>query len=418
MMWLVLALLTLLAAGFVIYPLIKKPAPSALDRSDNSHLDASKETSGLVKQANVVLYKEQLAELDQQLADGEIDQQQHAEIVAEQQRLLLVDSPAEPLSAESSVAETGKGHRGAWLLMLCLLLVPLLSFGLYQMIGASDDVEISELLQRANTPMSSDEQAALSQTIQKKIARRLISDPDNDFYRVTLARMQMEDGNFAAASSSYQQVVNSNPSDPDLLAEYAQALYFLAGNKFDGEAGLVLDNALAVDPNNRTALGLKGIRAFESGDYRLAMNSWQTALNAIPPGSPQAQALQSGILRARKELGEALPALNVEVSISENITPDSGLMVYVFAREWQGKPMPLAVAKLSVDELPATVTLDDSMAMMGGQQLSSVDIVEVVARVSMTGSAIPSEGDYQGSSGALKMTDSSQVIQLVIDHQL
>ena len=432
-MWLVLALLTLLAVSFVIYPLIRTaPKPFAEEVYG---------VSGLAERANVVLFKEQLAELDRQLADGEIDGVQHAELVSEQKRLLLVDAPAlgdaqtedsQTSSTEDALTlktlkQTESKGRGAWLLMTCLLLVPLLAFSLYQVLGFNEDVDIAELLeQRATKLMSSEGYAEASQQLQRKISRRLSRDPEHVLYWVTLARLQMDDNNFKGATTSYEQTVKWAPDDAELMAEYAQALYFVEGNKFSGVAGVTLNKALALNPSNRTALGLQGIRAFETKDYRLAIASWQSALMSINPASQQAQALQSGIIRARKMLGEALPSLTVNVSLSPELSAVSGQQVYVFARKWQDKTqdtpqikmMPLAVAKLSVDDLPATVILDDSMAMPGGDFLSSVSAVQIVARVSSTGSAIPSEGDFEGATGELSMSDHKQNLEVVIDRQL
>lgn len=422
-MWLVLALLTLLAVSFVIYPLIRTaPKPFAEEVYG---------VSGLAERANVILFKEQLAELDRQLADGDIDDVQYAELVSEQKRLLLADAPAlgdsQASFTESALKlKTNKG-RGAWLLMTCLLLVPLMAFSLYQVLGSNEDVDIAELLeQRATKLMSSESYAETSQQLQRKISRRLRSDPEHVFYRVTLARLQMDDNNFKGAAASYEQAVKWASGDSELMAEYAQALYFEEGNQFSGTAGVILNKALVLNRNNRTALGLQGIRAFETKDYRLAIASWQSALRAISLGSPQAQALQSGITRARKMLGEALPSLTVNVSLSPELKAAPGQQVYVFARQWQDKTqgapkvqmMPLAVAKLSVDDLPVTVVLDDSMAMPGGDFLSSATAVQVVARVSITGSAIPSEGDFEGATGELSMSDHKQKLDVVIDRRL
>ncbi|WP_461482138.1 c-type cytochrome biogenesis protein CcmI [Porticoccus sp.] len=396
-MWLVLGLLALTAAAFVIFPLLRKS--SVAEVADPVH-------------ANVLLYREQLSELDRQLADGEMDAAQYAELVAEQQRLLLAD--------ETTVAaRAGATGRGAWLLLTGLLLVPLLSFSLYQMLGAGDDVAITSLMERrAQGDLDAEADAALRQQLQQRIARRLQSQPDNIYYQVTLARLQLEQGDFLQASATYQQAVALSPDDAELLAEYAQAVYFAAGNRFAGTAGDALDRALAADPNNLTALGLQGIRAFEGGDYRLAMASWQTALRAIPPATPQAQALQAGIERARQQLGEALPSLQVSVALAPGLSADPSQLVYVFAREWQGPPMPLAVARLRVSDLPTTVTLDDSMAMPGGKPLSSANKVQVVARVSKSGSAIPAAGDLEGSSEALSFAGEAVQQIVVIDRQL
>lgn len=453
-MWLVLALLTFLAVAFVIYPLIRRaPKPVAEEVYG---------ATGVVQRANVVLFKEQLADFDRQLLEGDIDDAQYAELVAEQKRLLLADasglvdsevksgtdsgvkdtstSETKPAVDDTSLstsptlttANTPKSEasRGAWLIMASMLLVPLLAFSLYQMLGASDDVNIAELLEHRANAFSTEgrvteEYAVLGKKIQHKIARRLQSKPDHVFYQVTLARLQMEDNNFESARESYQQALRWSPDDAELMAEYAQVLYFLADSKFEGEPGAALDRALSLDPNNRTALGLQGIRAFGEGNYALAMTSWQTALKTINPASQQAQALQSGIFRARKMLGdqslsdkasdENLPVLEVKVSLSQQLKANPDQSVYVFAREWQGRPMPLAVVKLSVADLPTSVILDDSMAMPGGKRLSSARAIQIVARVSSTGSAIPSEGDFEGVSGEIAASDLMEGASALID---
>ncbi|MEZ5529976.1 MAG: c-type cytochrome biogenesis protein CcmI [Porticoccaceae bacterium] len=396
-MWLVLGLLTLVAAAFVIYPLVRKERGA--ETADPVH-------------ANVVLYREQQAELDRQLADGEIDTAQHGELLAEQQRLLLADeTDASPQAVSSG--------RGAWLLLVGLLLLPLLSFGIYQMLGASDDVAITSLMeQRMQGDLDAEGDQQLRQQLVKRIDRRLQSQPDNLYYLVSLARLQLEDNDFLQASATYQKAVKLSPEDAELLAEYAQAVYFASGNRFDGAAGEALDRALAADPNNLTALGMQGIRAFESGDYRLAISSWQTALRAIHPALPQAKALQAGIDRARQQLGVELPSLQVQVALASDLKADPNQLVYVFAREWQGPPMPLAVARLQVSDLPATVTLDDTMAMPGGKLLSSASQIQVVARVSQSGSAVPAPGDLEGVSEALSLSEGSVSQAVIIDRQL
>ncbi|MEH6529600.1 MAG: c-type cytochrome biogenesis protein CcmI, partial [Porticoccus sp.] len=382
--------------GFVIYPLLKK-SPQQL--------------STVPVSTNVALFNERLSELDNQRADGDLDEAQYGELVAEQQRLLLADEP------QRSQRNVSKG-RGAWLLLTGLLLIPLLAFSLYQMLGASDDVVITQLLEKRASESTNPNDLLVKQQLKNKISRRLLSQPDNLYYLLILARLHMEDSDFQQASIAYEGAVRLTPNDANLLAEYAQAAYFRDGNVFEDGAGAVLDNALALDPGNLTAQGLHGIRSFESGDYQQAIASWQIALRAIHPNTPQARALQSGIARARSQLGEALPSVKVQVTISPELAISPEMVVYVYAREWQGMPMPLAVAKLQAADLPATVTLDDTMAMPGGKLLSSVETVEVVARLSVSGSATPAEGDLEGSSGALKIADHTEIVAVVIDHKL
>jgi len=71
--------------------------------------------------------------------------------------------------------------------------------------------------------------------------------------------------------------------------------------------------------------------------------------------------------------------------------------------------------RLSADQLPTTVVLSDANSMIEGRTLSSVDEVQVVARVSFGGSAVPASGDLLGEARHAKgaVPDLSVVINKV-----
>jgi len=79
--------------------------------------------------------------------------------------------------------------------------------------------------------------------------------------------------------------------------------------------------------------------------------------------------------------------------------------------------MPLAAQKLTAADLPATVTLSDSQALMADQNLSSVDQVKLIARLSTTGSATPQSGDWETVSEVIELRDINSPLSLEINSQ-
>jgi cytochrome c-type biogenesis protein CcmH len=106
----------------------------------------------------------------------------------------------------------------------------------------------------------------------------------------------------------------------------------------------------------------------------------------------------------------------VKVGISEELRAKlpADATLFVFARAKNGMPMPLAVVRLPVSALPATVTLDDSKAMAPQAALSKFDTVEIVARVSRSGKPLPTSGDFEGSVPSVA-TASRDPVAVMID---
>jgi len=136
-----------------------------------------------------------------------------------------------------------------------------------------------------------------------------------------------------------------------------------------------------------------GAPSVESADSRVGAE----ALAVSPqPQSPVPSA-------AATIVNAAAPA---GTSISGTITLASALLqqagptdtLFVYARAMDGPPVPLAVIRKQVKDLPMDFTLDDSMGIWSSAKLSAFSKVIVTARISKSGEGQPNNGDLQGQS--------------------
>ena len=110
---------------------------------------------------------------------------------------------------------------------------------------------------------------------------------------------------------------------------------------------------------------------------------------ALPPTSSTDTTLNPSAPPARLSvLVELDPAVGQQVNTTDT--------VFVYARPIDGSKMPIAITRRRAVEFPLRVILDDSLAVMPSQKLSDVEQVEVVARISRTGNAMPTSGDIIG----------------------
>jgi len=108
--------------------------------------------------------------------------------------------------------------------------------------------------------------------------------------------------------------------------------------------------------------------------------------------------------------------LHVLVDVGDQVRQrfNANDIVFVYAKAKQGPRMPLAAKRITLADLPQTIILDDSMAMVEGMNISAFDELVVSARVSKSGSAIAQSGDFIGQ---VNVTDKNAGIKLnvVID---
>jgi cytochrome c-type biogenesis protein CcmH len=154
---------------------------------------------------------------------------------------------------------------------------------------------------------------------------------------------------------------------------------------------------------NMKALALAGTIEFNRRQFAAAAGYWQRMLPHVEPGSEDARIIQENINEATQLAGGAAPAgkslqgtVALSAKLKDKAAPDD--TVFIYARAAEGPPMPLAVQRVKVRDLPARFSLTDAMAMAPGMTLSAHPRVVVTARISKSGQASAQPGDLTGAS--------------------
>ena len=247
-----------------------------------------------------------------------------------------------------------------------------------------------------------------NQQMAARLEQAVKDNPDSAEAWYFLGRLYMGEGRAAEAAKAFEQVIRVAGREPELLGQWAQALYFSGSKQWSAQLQALPDEALRQDPNEVTSLGLLGIAAFEDQRFADAVGYWQRLLAQMPADDPSRSSIESGIAQAREQAqaaGQSLPEAVVNKSmavirVSVDLAPEvkakvqPGDAVFVFARAASGPPMPLAVKRLTVADLPAQVELSDADAMMAQLKLSSFPEIQLVARISRSG--VATQGEWVG----------------------
>ena len=281
--WIIAALLILFALWFVLPPLVQKDND---DKSDDR------------RAGNILIYKDQLKEMEVDLQNGLISEAQFQQDKDELERRLLED-----VTTTSPHAKSWAGPATRKVAYGVGLAIPLGVIGFYFLLGTPQGLSPSlatagpagPATQQAG-PMS-DQQIAANVD---KLAKRLEQNPNDAQGWLMLARSYVSMERFSEAATAYERATVLNDKDASIWADYAEALALSNGQRLAGKPTEALNRALQIDPRNQKALALAGSAAFEVHDYQKAIDYWQKLLTLLPPGSEIAQPVTDEIAKAKK----------------------------------------------------------------------------------------------------------------------
>lgn len=263
-------LLVVVTAAFILPPLwLGLRAPKA--RADR-------------KTANLAIFRDQLAELEREKAEGSLAEADFEQAKRELQRRLLED--VEPAAEEANPVSHAPNRKTAIALLLLLPILALLGYGLLGNPRALDPAETVAKPQM--TPEQIDAMVS-------KLAERMKANPDDPKGWLMLARSYKQLGRYAEAVEAFSHAEKVVNEEPDLLAAYAETIAMAEGKGLGGKPSQLIDRALKLDPKHAHSLFLAGAAAMERGDNKQGIVYWEALLPQVEPGSEIDQMLRSGI---------------------------------------------------------------------------------------------------------------------------
>lgn len=393
--WLAAALLLALSVAALLVPLLRRPTVVSTGR-----------------EAALATYRARLAEIDEDRARGVLD-----EVASRQARAEIEAALAQDLAEREAEVAPAPSTGRAWVAAaLALVLVPALALGLYLRIGEHEQAAA----EREQTRLQAEQRASMEALVQR-LEARLRTKPGEGEGWWLLGRSWLSLGEADKAARALGQAWVLGEGQAELALDYAEALARLQGDKLAGAPARLIAGALESEPENPRALWLGAMEAQERGAREEARARLETLASGLEPGSPDARLVEAQLAglgqgqpaateagagqagsAAAGPAGEAAARIQVRVELDPALAAEARPedTVFVFARALEGPPMPLAVARTQVKDLPMTVTLDDTMAMVPEMSLSRFAQVSVGARVSRSGQATPASGDLQGYAEA------------------
>ncbi len=451
MFWAILLLMLLVAIVILLYPLLR----------------TYRQESIAYRQSNLELYEDKLKELETDLGEGRIDSERYEVARQEIDRELLQDVPAESKEAVS-LHNTARAVRHPGLALVIAVFLPMASLLIYMQLGMYDAGESktqmqakaeteSETATETETETHPGAQKSITEMVQA-LASRVNANGGTLEEWTMLGRAYKQIGEYAKSASAFEEAVALNGS-AQLMLEQAEAMAMLHNRRFTPASRTLVLRALSLEPDNVNALWFAGVAEFQSANYRQSIDYLSKLTDVAQADDEVRKSITHYISQARDKLaaaGEEVPPMvqladagtaaaaspitahpaateanaespktssaaagasvqaHVDVSDAVRGKYQDGDTVFVYAKALRGPKMPLAAQRITLDQLPATVVLDDSMAMMQGMNMSAFGSVVISARLSKTGSAITQSGDYIGQTEVADVTNAGKV-NIVID---
>ena len=373
----------------------------------------------LAEEAHVRVLREQLDEVERGRSAGEVDEGEYGEARRE-----IASRIHDERSQAVALRFDAPERRWAAALLMVMVIGAL---SVYAHLGGA--AAVVAYLEREGVPGESEFDMLDLRSTSEQLERQLKSNPNDDRGWAMLGRVYRELGDTAASKKAFDAAVKARPDNAELRAEYAKAVVLSQGGRLDGEVPSLVQQALAIDPDNRSALALAGAAALSRHEFQAAADHLGRLQGLLPADSDVSRQLAAMVERAREKAGSqgagdadvaAVPkpggaGLTVSIRLTEAARSQirAGDVLYVFARAADGERMPLAANRMPAraEQEHYELSLSDAQALTPERPLSAARRVIVGAKLARGGDAASTVGTLEVHS---RPTEPGGELELVL----
>ncbi len=249
---------------------------------------------------DLAIYRDQLAELERDLARGVLTEDQAATARTEIERRMLQASDRQnrPLAAAGPARS---------LALVLVLAVPAATALLYGQLG-NPGLPGHPLAARQTpppAPMTPDGNNLAD--LADRLAARLEQSPGDIQGWVLLARTYGEIGRYLDAAQAYRRAIANGDESAPTRASLGEVLTAAGGGRVGPEARAAFAEALERDPANPRALYYGGLAYAQAGRLAEALEVWRGLAAQTPPDAPWKELLDARIASTQAALDGAPP---------------------------------------------------------------------------------------------------------------
>ena len=279
MLWLIFAALTVAVLAVLLFPLLKKASDEPPPRVDY----------------DIVVYRNQLTEIEQEIDRGLLTAAQADAARAEVHRRMLAAEDAELKAPVKPTRISNRYAKFAAIIAIAVIL-PVGAIVVYGILGSP------HLPGKPYAWRIKHDPEFVVATTAEKLAELLQSSPSASGYK-RLAEMYFNARNYEQAADADRQAVALGATDSATWSEFGESVVMANGGAVVPEAMMAFTNALAIDPHDDRARFYIGLAESQIGNLKQAVAIWRDLEKDAPADAPWLPIVRQHIAAFSKQGG-------------------------------------------------------------------------------------------------------------------